>query len=392
MQGANLSGADFTGSTLKDGTLQGANLTDASFIVANLNDVNLQDADLSRAKLVQTQLDGADLTGACLTGAYIEDWGISTTTKLNGIRCDYVFMRLPGNGDPDPNPRRKPDDWNKTFADGEFADFIAPMVQTLDLYHNQAVDPRVVAIAFSELREQHPEAEIEIVSMEKRGKQRDKFLIRAEVSPQANSSDLHAQYFQRYDELRALPPQALILLLEEKEKHSQRLAELVGTAINRPGIYANTYHQQGDNMSEQKGNIRIGDVQGNISGIAAAGENQTITGSALGDISGTVQLAIQNLTDAASSDEPDIKTLLAQLHEAIASDSDLDNEEKVEALEQVKVLAEAGQNPQDGAMQKLAKRATTMLKGIAAGLPDAAKLAVELGKLLPAIATLFGLS
>lgn len=74
----------------------------------------------------------------------IEEWNISTDTKLNGIRCDYVFMRLPPEKRPnflalppserlDENPRRKPDDWNKNFAEGEFADFIAPLVQTLDL-------------------------------------------------------------------------------------------------------------------------------------------------------------------------------------------------------------------------------------------------------------------
>ena len=42
-------------------------------------------------------------------------------------------------------------------------------------------------------------------------------------------------------------------------------------------------------------------------------------------------------------------------------------------------------------MQKLAKRAMTMLKGIAASLPTATKLVEGVGKLLPAIATLFGL-
>ena len=42
-------------------------------------------------------------------------------------------------------------------------------------------------------------------------------------------------------------------------------------------------------------------------------------------------------------------------------------------------------------MQKLAKRAMTMLKGIAASLPTATKLVEGVGNLLPAIATLFGL-
>ncbi|WP_375495673.1 hypothetical protein [uncultured Nostoc sp.] len=35
--------------------------------------------------------------------------------------------------------------------DGEFGDFIKPIFDTLDLYHNQGVDPRAIAISFKEL-------------------------------------------------------------------------------------------------------------------------------------------------------------------------------------------------------------------------------------------------
>jgi len=69
-------------------------ITDANFLCANLNKASLQDANLSRANLMQTQLQCADLTGATLTGAYIKDWGITTTTKLNRVKCDYELSIL----------------------------------------------------------------------------------------------------------------------------------------------------------------------------------------------------------------------------------------------------------------------------------------------------------
>ena len=100
-------------------------------------------------------------------------------------------MRLPASRSLDPNPHRKPDDWDKTFADGEFVDFIAPMVETLDLYHNQTVDPRAVAIAFSDLLQQNPNADLEIISMEKRRQNLDKFNLRVRTNPQADLSQLH---------------------------------------------------------------------------------------------------------------------------------------------------------------------------------------------------------
>ncbi|MFP4411176.1 pentapeptide repeat-containing protein [Coleofasciculus sp.] len=368
--------------------LQGANLADASFIGADLSQANLQDTDLSRAKLVQTQLDYTDLTGATLTGACIEDWGITPETQLNGIQCDYVFMRLADNLDP--NPRRKPDDWNKTFEDGEFADFIAPMVQTLDLYHNQVDDPRLIAIAFQQLTETHPDAELDIVSIEKRGKHRDKVLIRAETSPQANRSELHHDYFTTYNDLQALSPAALQQLLAEKDGQVKRFTDLLEAAIQRPSISAQTYYSQGDTMSESKGNISITSGDGSkISGLAGAGES--ITGSAIGEISGTVSVAINELPESPEPDKPGIKELLAQLQAAIEAESNLDEEDKAEALEQVKMLADAGKNPQEKGNQKTAKRATTMLKGIIVGLPTAATLFEAWNKVQPLITKLFGL-
>ncbi len=158
---------NFDRQNLRGINLQSVNLADASFIGADLSEANLQDADLSRAKFKQTQLDATDFTGATLTGAFIEDWGITNETKLHGVRCEYVFMRLPTKENP--NPLRKPDNQQEVFQDGDFADFIKPIFDTLDLYHNQSVDPRAIAIAFKNLAENHPEAQLEIVAMEKRG-------------------------------------------------------------------------------------------------------------------------------------------------------------------------------------------------------------------------------
>jgi uncharacterized protein YjbI with pentapeptide repeats len=138
---------NFDREDLRGLNFQGANLVDVSFIGADLSKANLKDADLSRAKLVQAQLNGTDLTGATLTGAYIQDWGITTDTKFDGVRCEYVYMRLPTKENPD--PLRKPDNNKEVFADGEFGDFIQPIFDTLDLYHNQGVDPRAIAISFT---------------------------------------------------------------------------------------------------------------------------------------------------------------------------------------------------------------------------------------------------
>ena len=116
---------NFNGWNLQGINLQGGNLQDANLIGANLNASNLQDANISRANLVQTQLDKTDLRGATLTGAYIEDWLITSQTKLNQLKCDYVFMRIPTRENP--NPYRLPPNWDETFEDGEFAKLFNPL-------------------------------------------------------------------------------------------------------------------------------------------------------------------------------------------------------------------------------------------------------------------------
>ncbi|MEH2365551.1 pentapeptide repeat-containing protein [Nostoc sp.] len=366
---------NFYRENLRGINLQKANLADASFIGADLSEANLQDADLSRANLKQTQLDGTDLTGATLTGAFIEDWGITNTTKLHGVRCEYVFMRLPTKEDPD--PLRKPDNKQEVFVDGDFANFIKPIFDTLDLYHNQGVDPRAVAIAFKNLAENHPEAELEIVAMEKRGD--DKILLRAKTAVGSDKSQLSAEYFDDYNQLKALS-QSQQLLLVEKDKRIISLENMVDTALKQPKFYT-----QGDtNMSDISG-INI-EGSSNVSGIAG---NSSIAN--LGTISGNVSIALNELPDATDAEKPGIKELLSQLQDAIVQSTYLSEEDKAEALEQVNALAEAGKNPQESTKQKTAKTAITMLKGIFTGLPAVASLVEATNKLLPAISKLFGL-
>jgi uncharacterized protein YjbI with pentapeptide repeats len=243
---------NFDRQDLRGVNLQGANLADASFIGADLSYANLQDADLSRAKLVQTQLDETDLTGATLSGAYIEDWGITSHTKLQGVRCEYVFMRLPTKEDPD--PCRKPDNKREVFKDGDFTDFISPIVDTLDLYHNQGVDPRAIAISFKQLSENHPHAELDIVAMEKRGK--DKFLLRAKTAPHAERSSLSAEYFSTYNQVKSLPENHVQILLAAKDSHIQSLENTIINFINafdRPTIYNLPQAQFGGGFAGTKG-------------------------------------------------------------------------------------------------------------------------------------------
>lgn len=209
--------------------LCGASLNDASFVQANLNQAQLRSADLSRTKLVRTQLDLSDLTEATLTGAYLEEWGFTRQTIIDRLKCEYVFMRLPTQEYP--NPVRKPDNWQENFEDGDFINFIRPWLDTLDLYHQDSVNPRLIAIALNRLIKTHPEAEIEIVAIQKKGKNGNDLLIKAKTAKATNRSLLHEEYFSNYAKLQSVSSEELIRIIAQQSYQIKRLENLVSVAF-----------------------------------------------------------------------------------------------------------------------------------------------------------------
>ncbi|NER97197.1 MAG: low-complexity protein [Symploca sp. SIO1B1] len=408
---------NFDNLNLRGLNLKDANLQDASLINTDLSEATLQNANLFGAKLVQAQLYQTILKEACLTGAYIENWGISTDTQLDGVKCEYIYMQFPTKDDPD--PCRKPDNRKEIFAEGDFADFIAPIIKTLDLYqtqnvdmrqlgskfhtldlfHHQGIDPQAAAIAVIQVAVNYPEAKLEVVAIEGQGK--EKIRLQAKVAGDANRSQLSTEYFAKYAEIKSLPSsdlQTLLVGIAEKDDRIRSLERLLENALQQPKFYVETQHTQGDMlMSQSKGNINLSGAQGNISGVAAAGESGaaaagetlSMTG-AIGEVSGNVTNTISQLPDAPEPDKPGIKELLTELQAAIEADPNLSEEDKTDALEQVQALAEAGQKPEDGAMQKLAKRAIKFLKGTIADLPSTVDLVKTCSNLFPIITEFFG--
>jgi len=365
---------NFDRKTIEGLNLHGANLRYASFIGANLSKTNLQDTNLFGAKLVQTQLERTDFTGAILTGAYIEDWGITIGTKFDNVECEYVYMRLPTRDDPD--PCRKPDNRNEVFRIGDFADFIAPIFKTLDLYHNQGVDPRAIAIAFKHLIENNPAAELELVAMEKRGL--DKFLLRAKTAEGVNRSELSAEYFSEYNQLKTLPQNDAQLLVAAQDERIRSLENMLITALKQPKFYAETYQNQGAFMPEQSGtHVNVG---GNVVG-------STIN---LGEISGAVSNVVNQLSEPSEPGQPNIKHLLTQLQKAIEDETELLPEDRADLLEQVKAFAEAKQTSKHEEKEGLTRKARKIFEATLRGLPDTAKIVEACSRLLPMILQALG--
>lgn len=128
-------------------------------------------------------------------------------------------------------------------------------------------------------------------------------------------------------------------------------------------------------MEEQSKNYVGGSFKGNFIG---------------GNSTGNVSNIINELPSSSEADQPGIKELLTQLQAAIEADPNLSEVDKQDALEQVKELAEAAQNPNDGGMKEKAAKAGRMLGHIISGIPTATQLVEACSKLLPLITKAFG--
>jgi uncharacterized protein YjbI with pentapeptide repeats len=373
--------------------LQGAKLQDASFIGVNFNHANLRNADLSKSILKQAQLDGADLTGADLTGACIEDWGITGTTKLESVQCDYVFMRLETKDNP--NRLRKPDNWGETFAEGEFSDFIKPYVDTLDLYHSQDIDPRAISIALKNLSTNHPEENLQFVAIERRGS--NGLNLRFTTAPGADKSELSHEYFTDYARIKKELPIAVQLRLAEQDAEIRTLKgtieQFIEAGTHQSKIQAETIQViQGELVVTENKGINItsgGGSIGDISGLVGGDVSGVVN---LGTISGNVTNTINQLPDVSEPDQPNLKELLKQLQQAIENDSDLSDPDKADLLEQVQVLAEAKQTEEPAKKEGLARKARKMFEATLSSLPQTASIVESCSKLLPMVLKALGLS
>jgi hypothetical protein len=111
----------------------------------------------------------------------------------------------------------------------------------------------------------------------------------------------------------------------------------------------------------------------------------------LRDIIGDVNHTINQIPADTSPQNQELKTLLQELTEAIQIEATLDDEEKATAASQVKKIAQAGQNPDDSAIQTKAKKAVNLLETISKGLEPASKLFKACQKVLPLILGLLGI-
>jgi uncharacterized protein YjbI with pentapeptide repeats len=367
-----LSEANLRGTHLAGAQLHRTNLTGGNLAGAILNEAELQGANLSETNCIGTNFNGADFTGVTL-----ESWNIDSTTHLEGTRCDYVYL-LRGKKERRPN--------SGVFQPGEFTKLFQEVLDTIDLIFQNGIDWKAFVRTFGRIQVQHEDAELTVQSIENKGD--GVVVVKLNAAPGTDKAAVHQTFMEGYQvalkEAEARYKAQLAAKDEQIIDYRQQNAnmqEVVKLLASRPinvdvKAVAESKAMQGDDNSR---NVSIGGDLNATGGIVNLN---------LGEISGQVSNQINQLPDPAPN-QPNLKTLLTQLQTAVEADTELSEVEKKEALGEVAKLAEAGSKPKEGAMQRMAKRATAALKSITEPLTDASKLATACKSLLPMILSLF---
>ncbi|MEH1848913.1 MAG: pentapeptide repeat-containing protein [Nostoc sp.] len=376
--GANLKGANLIGADLKEANLKDAYISEATF----------QGACLEGANLTLTQAVGTNFTSAQMTGACVEAWNIESTTKLDNIDCRFIYLLEHPKPETDDRERRPS---SGEFQPREFTKLFEEVLNTVDLIFRNGIDWKAFINAFQTVQNQNADTELALQSIENKGD--GVVVVKVGVPDGADKEKIHSDFTQNYQlALQAVEEKYKAQLQAKDEQivvyrqQSGEMTEIVRLLANKP------INVQVDNKVENKNMTNSNDASRKIE-IGSVGRDFNASGQALnlGDISGTVTNTINQLPASPEPEKPGIKELLTQLQAAIEADTNLPQEDKAEALEQVKTLAEAGKSPQEGAMQKAAKTAIKILKGTISSLPSATKLVEQCSNLLPLISNFLGL-
>jgi Pentapeptide repeats (8 copies) len=195
--------------------LKGANLARACLDNVNLNNLDLSGANLTEASLIETQALGTDFKNATFTGACIQEWNINNTTKLEGVKSDYVYLKLDWSEERKYYlSERRPSNGN--FAPGEFTKLFQKAQETVDLIFNNGIDWDAFAYSFKKLEIENQGAQLDVQSIEKKG---DGILVvRVAVSPDADKAEIHSKFIQGYEVAAKALEVQYQARLEDKDK------------------------------------------------------------------------------------------------------------------------------------------------------------------------------
>ncbi|MBP0017956.1 MAG: pentapeptide repeat-containing protein [Cyanobacteria bacterium SBLK] len=240
LRGVNLSSANLTGLNISEFNLSNADLSHADLSHADLSHADLREADLSNANLSTAQALYTNFESAVLTGVCIQDWNINSKTNLDGVICEFIYLK---DGYPEYRDRR-PSDLSKTFAEGDFARLFQQLHETADLIFRNGIDWQAFSTSFQALKAEQIKVEPDDRAFSVRAIESlddGSFVVRINTPKGTNKAEIERSFQAKYEgELKQLEAgyrkelQAKDSQIEQHKRENTNLTDIVKAIASRP--------------------------------------------------------------------------------------------------------------------------------------------------------------
>ncbi|NJL78682.1 MAG: CHAT domain-containing protein [Richelia sp. SM2_1_7] len=175
-------GCNLKGINLDNADLSYINLSETDISESTLEGANLEGANLTKAQVIGTNFRKAIFTAACLSA-----WNIDSTTQLDEVICDYVYLL-------NNQQERRPSSGN--FAPGDFTKLFQVAINTVDLIFRNGLDLQALSAALANTKLDNEGIALAIKSIENKGN--GVVLVRVDVPEFINKEKIHADFYQNY--------------------------------------------------------------------------------------------------------------------------------------------------------------------------------------------------
>jgi hypothetical protein len=253
---------------------------------------------------------GTDFTGASMTGVCLEAWNIESSTKLDEVDCQYVYLLE--------NPKPRTDDRERRPSSGvfqpqEFTKLFEEVLDTVDFIFQNGIDWKAFMQAFKQVQVENEDTPLDIQSIENKGD--GVVVVKVKVPPETNKENIHQDFTQNYDTALQLLEEKYKMMLSAKDEQIENERQKYSNMMEITKLLAN------------KESI----VNVNVENTAMAESNQdkiqmNVSGGQVGQMVGKVEDDFnvnaspeqkQNLAEAAK----EIQQLLTQLDQSYPTDT-----------------------------------------------------------------------
>ncbi|MEO1185753.1 MAG: pentapeptide repeat-containing protein, partial [Cyanobacteria bacterium J06636_27] len=213
----------YYGCNLKGANLSAADLSYTDLTVADISEADFSNSNLEGANLTQTQAVGTNFQQANLTAACLSAWNIDSTTNIDEVICDYVYLE-------NNQQERRPS--SGKFAPGDFTKLFKVALNTVDLIFRNGLDLQVLSDALKKLQLENPGTQLGIQSIE--NKCDGVVVVRLDVPFDVDKAKIHSDFTQNYQQALTVLENSYQAQLKSKDEqiklyqqHQENLQEMI---------------------------------------------------------------------------------------------------------------------------------------------------------------------